>query len=126
RTQHAAGSVDPPHFVAHPAAGVITLARQSSGLGLFGTAVTGPSNAPVSGVADPSGDALFPVIGGGGESGMDILGTSLQLSDDHRYLNVTTKVVDLSDPAGTALATPGPSTLPAGTTCPYGTTLPHY
>src|SRR5439155_18045952 len=77
--QTAAGLVEPPHFVDHPGAGVITIARQAGGLGLLGTAVTGPSNAPVSGLADPSGDALFPVIGGGEQSGMDILGTTLRL-----------------------------------------------
>ncbi|TMB59688.1 MAG: hypothetical protein E6J51_13555, partial [Chloroflexi bacterium] len=105
--QTAAGLVEPPHFVDHPGAGVITIARQSGGPGLFGTAVSGPSNAPVSGLADPSGDALFPVIGGAERSGMDILGTSLQLSDDRRFLNVTTKVIDLSNPGATALSITG-------------------
>src|SRR3989454_8966896 len=71
--QTAAGLVEPPHFVDHPGAGVITIARQSAGPGLFvDKAVTGPSNAPVSGLTDPSVDALFPVIGGGERSGMDI------------------------------------------------------
>src|SRR5438309_8103206 len=41
----------------HCGAGLITVARQSSGLGLFGTKVSGPSNAPVSGLSDTSGDA---------------------------------------------------------------------
>ena len=121
--QTAAGLVEPPHFVDHPGAGVITIARQSSGLGLFGTAVTGPSNAPVSGLADPSGDALFPVIGGGGQSGMDILGTSLQLSDDHRFLNVTTKVVDLSNPTGTTAAIAGTTNLQYVTRWQFGNTI---
>src|SRR5438046_1768927 len=121
--QTAAGLVEPPHFVDHPGAGVITIARQSSGLGLFGTAVTGPSNAPVSGLADPSGDALFPVIGGGGQSGMYILGTSLQLSDDHRFLNVTTKVVDLSNPTGTTAAIAGTTNLQYVTRWQFGNTI---
>jgi hypothetical protein len=121
--QSVGGLVNPSAFVDHPGAGVISVARQSSGLGLFGTPVTGPSNAPVSGLADPAGDALFPVIGGGGQSGMDILGTSLQLSDDHRFLNVTTKVVDLSNPAGTALAVAGTSNLQYVTRWQFGNTI---
>ncbi|HKN56999.1 MAG TPA: hypothetical protein VJX66_31210, partial [Amycolatopsis sp.] len=89
--QTAGGLVTPPGFVDHPGAGVITIARQSSGLGLFGTAVTGPSNAPVGGLTDTSGDALFPVIGGNVQRGMDILGSSMQLSADGGTLNVTTR-----------------------------------
>ena len=38
----------------HCGAGMITIARQSSGLGLFGTKVSGPSNSPVSGLSDES------------------------------------------------------------------------
>src|SRR5205814_8861703 len=57
-------------LVDHSGAGVITIARQSSGLGLFGSAVNGPSNAPVAGLADPTTDALFPVIGGTNIQGM--------------------------------------------------------
>ncbi len=113
----------PPQVADHCGAGVITVARQSSGPGLLGTAVTGPSNAPVAGLTDPSGDALVPVIGGGGQSGMDIVGTSLQLSDDHRFLNVTTKVVDLSNPAGTALAIAGTSNLQYLTRWQFGNTI---
>jgi hypothetical protein len=102
--QTIAGFTSPPGLVDHAGAGVITIARQSSGTGLFGTAVSGSSNAPVSGLDDPPGDALFPVIGGSDVRGMDIVGTSLQLSADGTTLNVTTKVVDLSNPAATALA----------------------
>src|SRR5256712_1472063 len=54
----------------HSGAGVITIARQSSGLGLFGTAVTRPSNAPVRSLADPTTHALFPVMGGTNIRGM--------------------------------------------------------
>ena len=121
--QTAAGLVEPPHFVDHPGAGVITIARQSGGPGLFGTAVSGPSNAPVSGLADPSGDALFPVIGGAERSGMDILGTSLQLSDDRRFLNVTTKVIDLSNPGATALSITGTNFLHYVTRWQFGNTI---
>src|SRR5438876_543580 len=61
--------------VDHAGAGVVTLARQSSGIGLYGTPVSGPSNAPVSGISDPSGDARYPVIGGTNVDGMDIVGS---------------------------------------------------
>jgi hypothetical protein len=88
-------------FVDHAGAGVITVARQSSGLGLNGYAVSGPSNSPVSGLGDPPGDALYPVIGGSNRRGMDIRGSSLQLSPDGKFLNVRMQVVDLSNPTAT-------------------------
>src|SRR5207248_9839082 len=88
-----------PQAADHAGAGVITIARQSAGLGLFGTAVSGSSNAPVSGLGDPSGDARYPVIGGSNVSGMDMVGHRLSLSSDGKTLNVITKIVDLSHPA---------------------------
>jgi hypothetical protein len=94
----------PTQLVDHAGAGVITVARQSSGVGLFGTAVSGPSNAPISGLSDPSGDALFPVIGGANQPGMDIRSSQLQMSADGETLNVTMQVVDLSTPVLTAAA----------------------
>ena len=121
--QTAAGLVEPPHFVDHPGAGVITIARQSSGLGLFGTAVTGPSNAPVGGLNDPPGDALFPVIGGSDQRGMDVVGTSMQLSPDGATLNVTARVIDLSNPAGTAAAIVATTNLQYVTRWQLGDTL---
>ncbi len=104
-------------------AGVITIARQSSGLGLFGSAVNGPSNAPVAGLTDPAGDALFPVIGGANVQGMDIVGTSLQLSADLNTLNVNMSVVDLSSPAVTAASIAGTSNLQYVTRWQFGNTL---
>ena len=94
----------PTQLVDHAGAGVITVARQSSGMGLLGQPVTGPSNAPLSGLSDPSGDALFPVIGGANQSGMDIRSSQLQMSADGETLNVTMQVVDLTNPALTAAA----------------------
>jgi hypothetical protein len=79
-----------------------TLIRQSSGMGLYGKLVSGPSNAPVAGVSDPSGDAKFPVIGGINVPGMDIVGSRLNLSADGQTLSVITEVVDLSNPAATS------------------------
>lgn len=90
----------------HCGAGVITVARQSSGPGLFvGTTLSGPSNAPVSGMIDRAGDALFPVIGGQNQRGMDIRSSQLRL--DGQALTVTMQVVDLSNPAGTINAITG-------------------
>jgi hypothetical protein len=113
----------PIQLVDHAGAGVITLARQSSGTGLLGTTVSGPSNAPVGGINDPPGDALFPVIGGKNVSGMDILGSSLNLSSDGKTLNVTTRVVDLAHPAATALAITGATFLQYITRWQMGNTI---
>ena len=87
----------------HCGAGVITVARQSSGPGLFGTKVTGPSNTPISGFSDPTGDALYPVIGGSNVAGMDITSTHMSFSPNGQLLNVTMQVTDLAHPA-TAIA----------------------
>src|SRR5437588_11458065 len=81
--------------VDHAGAAVVTVARQSSGPGLYGTAVSGLSNAPTSGITDPSGDALYPVIGGTNVPGMELLGSSIGLASDGRTLNITTKIADL-------------------------------
>jgi hypothetical protein len=113
----------PPQFVDHPGAGVITIARQSSGMGLFGTSISGVSNAPVAGLSDPPSDALFPVIGGSNVRGMDMLGTTLQLSADAHTLNVTTRIVDLTNPAATAVAIAGSTNLQYVTRWQLGNTI---
>src|SRR5213075_3308663 len=41
---------DNQQLVDHAGAGVVTVARQSSGLGLYGKPVSGPSHAPVNGI----------------------------------------------------------------------------
>ena len=112
-----------PQAADHAGAGVITIARQSSGLGLLGTPVSGSSNAPVSGLGDPSGDALYPVIGGSNVSGMDIVGHRLSLSSDGKTLNVITQVVNLSNPAATAAAITGTTFLQYVTRWQMGNTI---
>ena len=92
-------------LVDHAGAGVITIAQQSAGPGLFGTNISGPSNSPVTGLSDVSGDALYPVIGGVSVPGMDILSSQLSLSS--RTLTVTVKVADLTNPALTIARVPG-------------------
>jgi hypothetical protein len=91
----------------HCGAPVVAVARQSQGPGLLGTNVFGPSNAPISGQPDNRGDALYPVIGGTNVPGMDILSNQLQLNTANQTLTVTEKIVDLSNPAATALETNG-------------------
>ena len=91
----------------HCGAGVITVARQSSGMGLYGAKVGGPGNAPVTGMTDPSGDALYPVIGGTGVPGMDIRSSHLGLSKNGRTLQVTMQVTDLAHPSTAIAAVPG-------------------
>ena len=110
-------------LVDHAGAGVVTIARQSSGIGLFGALVSGSTSAPVSGMADPSDDALYPVIGGANVAGMDIVGSSMSLSKDRKTLSVTTKVVDLTDPLGTAAEIAGASSLQFVTRWQMGNTL---
>ena len=91
----------------HCGAGVITVARQSSGPGLFGTKVSGPTNAPASGISDPTGDALYPVIGGNNVPGMDITSSHLSFSSNGQLLNVTMQVTDLAHPASAIAAVAG-------------------
>src|SRR5438132_4285420 len=105
----------------HCGAGVITIARQSSGPGLFGTNVSGPSNAPTIGITDNFGDALFPVIGGTNVPGMDILSNSIGLSG--KTLTLTTRVVDLSNPAATAAKITGTAFLQYVTRWQMGNTI---
>src|SRR5437667_11172924 len=107
--------------VGHAGAGVITVARQSSGPGLFGTNVSGPSNAPTTGITGNSGDALFPVIGGTNVPGMDILSSSISLSGN--TLTVTTRIVDLSNPAATAAKITGTAFLQYVTRWQMGNTI---
>ena len=107
----------------HCGAGVITVARQSSGLGLFGTNVSGPSNAPANGLSDPSGDALYPVIGGANQSGMDIRSSRVTPSPDGTTLNVTMQVTDLAHPAAAIAAIPGATNLQYVTRWQMGNTV---
>lgn len=87
----------------HKGAALVTVARQASGMGLYGHRVSGSSNRPVRGLSDSAGDALYPVIGGKNIPGMDILGSSLAyVNSGGRKLRVTMKVADLRDASGTA------------------------
>jgi hypothetical protein len=109
--------------VDHAGAPLATVVRQSSGPGLFGQQVSGTSNSPVSGITDSTGDALYPVIGGSNVPGMDIVSSSLGLSNNGRTLTVTTKVANLSNPATTAAAIPGAALLQYVTRWQMGNTI---
>ncbi len=110
-------------IVDHAGAGVITIARQNSGPGLFGTAATGPSNAPVAVLGDRSADALYPVIGGTNVPGMDVISSGFQLSTNGQSLRVTLKVADLAHPDVTAGAVPGTVDLDYVTRWQMGNTI---
>src|SRR5258708_20176762 len=94
----------------HAGAPVVTVARQASGPGIFNDPntglpidVSGPSNAPVTGLADASGDARFPLFGGTNIPQMDILDN--RLSTLGQTLTITTKIGgDPRDAAGATTA----------------------
>jgi hypothetical protein len=90
----------------HCGAALVTVIRQNGGMGLNGTAVTGPSAAPVTGMKDATGDALYPVIQGTNLPAMDLTENDLSLSGG--VLTVTMKVADLTQMAAVATATGGP------------------
>src|SRR5438105_3549080 len=50
---------DNQQLVDHAGAGVITIAQQSAGPGLFGTNISGPSNSPVTGLSHVSGGEAY-------------------------------------------------------------------
>jgi hypothetical protein len=108
----------------HCGAGVITVARQSSGPGLFGTNVSGPSNAPVSGLTVPGGNALYPVIGGTNVPGMDIRSSSMSFPSGGQILNVTMQVAaDLLNPLAAIAAVPGATNVQYVTRWQMGNTV---
>lgn len=90
----------------HAGAGIITIARQCSGPGLFGTEISTTCNAPVGGMNDAPGDGKFPLVSGSNHAGMDLVQSAMSLSGS--VLTVTMQVVDLSNPAATALALQAP------------------
>jgi hypothetical protein len=107
--------------VDHAGAPLVTVARQSSGPGLFGTAVSGPSSSPVTSLTDPQGDALYPVLGGTNVPGLDVLQSSI--SQSGQTLTVTMQVTDLSKPALTVAAVPGATLLQYVTRWQLGKTI---
>ncbi|TME52607.1 MAG: hypothetical protein E6I60_09540 [Chloroflexi bacterium] len=108
-------------LVDHAGAGVITIAQQTAGPGLFGTSISGPSNSPSTGLSDVGGDARYPVIGGTDVPGMDIL--SSQLSVSSKTLTVTATVADLTNPADMIARVPGAAYLQYVTRWQMGNTI---
>jgi hypothetical protein len=107
----------------HAGAPLVTIAHQTSGMGLFGKPVSGPSNVPATGITDPAGDARYPVIGGSEVTGMDLLGTSVKLDSSAKTLTITDKVLDLSNPAATGAQIPGAALLQYVTRWQIGNTI---
>jgi hypothetical protein len=89
----------------HAGAPLVSVIRQNGGPGLLGTDVTGASSAPISGLDDPSGDALFPVIGGSNQAALDLTRSSLSLSGS--TLTVTMKVANLNQLPTVPTVVPG-------------------
>jgi hypothetical protein len=107
----------------HCGAGVITVARQSSGTGLFGTKVNGPSNATASGLSDPAGDALYPVIGGSNQGSMDVRSSGLSLSSNGQTLSVSMQVTNLANPLAALAGVPGATNVQYLTRWQMGNTI---
>jgi hypothetical protein len=111
--------------VDHVGAPVVTVARQDSGMGLYGTPVNRgvdfDGSAPVSGIFDRHGDARYPVIGGANVPGMDLQQSSLSLAGGK--LTVTDYVTDLSNPTATMAAIPGAALLEYVTRWQMGNTI---
>jgi len=105
----------------HAGAPLVTVARQSAGPGLFGKGVSGPADTARPGIDDPSGDALYPVIGGTNVPGLDVVGTSM--AEKGGTLTITTKVVNLSSQATTAAAVLGAASLQYVTRWQMGDTI---
>jgi hypothetical protein len=107
----------------HAGAALVTVARQASGMGLFGHPVSGTTNVPTRGISDPAGDARYPVIGGKNVPGMDILGSSMSLSTARKTLTVTTRVANMGSLAATAATIPGTQLLEYITRWQMGNTI---
>jgi hypothetical protein len=109
--------------VDHAGAPLATIAHQTSGMSLFGSQLSGQSNAPSTGMSDPSGDARYPVIAGSEVSALDLLGTSMSLNSSAKTLTITDKVLDLTNPAASAAQVPGTSLLEYVTRWQMGNTI---
>jgi hypothetical protein len=96
----------------HAGAPVVTVIRQDSGIGVFGTPVTeAPSTnaTPTSHVSGVANNALYSTasgaIAGTNVPAMDVLDSGMSLSGT--TLTVTMKVADLTPPAATTASTAG-------------------
>ena len=112
---------DNQQLVDHAGAPLVTILRQSSGPGLFGTSVSGAGNGIRSTISDPGGDALYPVIGGAAVPGMDITSAGAGLAGG--TLTITVKVANLSSPAATIASLPGATNLQYVTRWQMGNTI---
>jgi len=108
-------------LVDHAGAALVMLARQSSGPGLLGHDVSGPSSAPTDNLSHPAGQAKYPVIGGTEVPGLDVLSTNVQLTAG--TLTLTESVVDLAHPSSTAAAITGTQFLHYVTRWQMGNTI---
>jgi hypothetical protein len=112
---------DNQQLIDHAGAPLVSVLRQTSGPGVFGGNVAGPSNAPQPSLSDAAGDALFPVIGGTNGPGLDILDTRVSVATG--TLTVSSHVADLSQPSATLARIPGATQLQYLTRWQMGNTL---
>jgi hypothetical protein len=90
------GNLIPPAdgTVDHRGAPVVTILRQNSGVGLFGTTVTGDPTFGTS-LKDASGDALFdPVYGDTSVPGLDLRGASVSSSGSNLVFKIDVTSLD--------------------------------
>jgi hypothetical protein len=106
-TSNALMEVDTPEGASHAGAPVDTVATQSTGLNAWTgqpLAALEPT-APIGGVSDPDGDALWQPLGGPKLSSADITGVTMTHEGDNLVIKVGIKEGRLSDVA-TATDTP--------------------
>ena len=94
----------PAGVVDHTGAEVTMVVRQISGTSLNGTQLSLPDDHSIDGIRSGSGDALYDVITGSNQTGLDITGTSLTLQGGN--LEAAIQVVDPGS-AGAQLAAAG-------------------
>src|SRR5439155_14434021 len=87
--------------VDHPGGALPTVVVQQTGInGWTGKKLAAAeSTAPVGGITDRSGDALFPSLGGANVPAADVTGAALSLADGTLHVKVTTAGGPLSDAA---------------------------
>ena len=95
-----------PSQADHPGGPLVTVATQSTGRNAWTGAALAPKDdtAPVSGITDPAGDALWKPLGGTNLPGLDITGTSLSLQGATLHVKLTTKGGTIADAAKAANA----------------------
>ena len=96
----------PEGTIDHKGAELVEVARQVSGMGIYGTPISAPSDVGVNGITSAAGDALYDPINGTNNPGLDIQGVSLTANGDK--LEATVRIADPSQMAAAATAIGAP------------------